>query len=156
MSSRSRRRRPGKSRSKKGETYDISILPNGAVTAVAAPPEAMWRYLELHALVPDDIHLWPAARVRAMAREVDHETRVATWERTLLLLAHHRSQLAHDLLVELEPKVRASLQPVWEMARGESLGWMGNDVHQDGEGNLTVAPLDLAEMVWGPPRAGNN
>lgn len=156
MSSIPRRRRRKKTKSSGGEFYDISILPNGAITAVAAPQEELFHYLELHTLVPEDIHLWPEARIGAMARQLDSSSRAVTWERTLMLLAHHRSQAAHDLLMDLEPAVPAELSTVWEMARGESLGWLGNNFHRDGAGNMEVMPVELGEVGWTVPGEGNN
>ncbi len=144
MASFNRGKRRKKSKHASVQTYDISILPNGAVTAVAAPRRDTLRYLDLHGLVPEDVHLWEEARIKAMA-QVDRDSPVATWERVLMLLAHHRSQLAHDLLMALEHEVPKHLGAVWELARGESVGWLGYNFQRDGDGKITMTP---AAPAW--------
>jgi hypothetical protein len=57
-----------------------------------------------------------------------------------MVLAHHRSELACDLLREIEPQVPEELHGFHQLALGESLGWLGYNYVTDEEGRPRAVP----------------
>ncbi len=100
--------------------------PTGAVMVVPISLRVAERYLELHDLLPGGLHDWPEADLDDLVQEVDGAD-VDTWERVLIMLAHHRSRRAAGLLLELGFQVPPELKSFAELAFAESLGWLGFD-----------------------------
>ncbi len=103
------------------------------------------RYIQLHDLVPDGIEGWSQRKLRRLVDRLGQgQAGQAMWERALVLLAHHQSEAARDLLLELEPRVPADLRQIWLLARDESQTWLGNRVIGTSEGKTTVVPPGVA------------
>lgn len=98
----------------------------GAVMAITVEDAAARRYLELHAILPEDLTSWSEADLEELIEELEPE-HSDTWERILMLLAHHRSWRASALIRELRAVLPADLSAFGELAYAESLGWLGFD-----------------------------
>ena len=80
-------------------------LRTGEVTTVtlpAGPLDVHARYLEHHELIPEDLEAWSAAELRREVTLLERRGFLPDWEKALMLLAHHRSEIAIELLVELK------------------------------------------------------
>jgi len=145
------RRGRGEKRRKERIGNVLIDLVSGRVSCavVEADAETRLRYLELHyTLVPKGVETWSAARLEreiAVARATGHRK---DWERTLLRLAHHQSELACDLLRQVEPQVPVELHGFHQLALGEALGWLGYDYVTDEEGRGKAVP---AGEDWSSP-----
>lgn len=145
---RRQRRRRGRVRIREDEPfYLVSIHPTtGATSTVATRPETSWRYLVAHDWIPGgkekNVEVLSEEQVRELAASVvDDEPE--TWERALILLAHHKSQLASDLIQELRERAPEGLQGFCELAHAESLSWLGYNYVSDSDGRKTVAPVGV-------------
>lgn len=99
------------------------------------------RYLELHyTLLPEDVESWSAEQLERKVEIARLTGERRDWERALMVLAHHRTELACDLLREIEPQVPEELHGFHQLALGESLGWLGYDYVTDEEGRPRVLP----------------
>jgi len=92
------------------------------------------RYYRRHELVPETIQIWSRKRLQDVVEIAKISGKTAHWERALILLAHHESELACNMLRELEPVVPEVVATFWEMAYAESLAWLGYDYMPDEEG----------------------
>jgi hypothetical protein len=131
------RRGQGQRRQDGQRIWDVRLdLRTGEVTTSAGDASLAThiRYLEAHALLPEDIESWSADRLRHPVEVARITGKQADWERALMLLAHHRSELACDILHDIEPHVPEEVASYWELAFGESLGWLGYDYIPDEEG----------------------
>ena len=88
------------------------------------------RYLKLHSLLPEGLAAWPAERLDELVRELEGDE-TETWERVLILLAHHQSPTAMEILRDLREQVPADLVEFSELAYAESLTWLGFDYLRD-------------------------
>jgi len=137
-----RTRKPGfrKDDRKQKCTYFAGIYPTtNAVVCVAVHPKEMKRYARAHHLVPKDIEKWTEAQLVEVANAVADD-RPETWRRALVLLAHHQSQVANDLLAVLREQVPPELAEQAEMAWAESLAWLGYSYVRDVDGRVTLVP----------------
>ena len=120
---------------RKGRVYVIGVdATTGACSAVAVSAQAGMRYIDLHRLIPQDLESWDEQRVRDLAAGSRPRASRRRWERALVLLAHHRSRLACELLQELAPRVPRKLRELHAMALGESHSWFGESYEQGAGG----------------------
>ena len=142
-------RRTGRGGGDDQQRYALSIHPTtGAVSMVPVGRDYL-HYLQCHDLVPEEIKTWSEEQIRELAGSVvpGHP---ATWERALILLAHHQSQLASDLIAELTAEAPPALQQFCELAYSESLAWLGTS-YQRGAGeepSLTPAGMPLPDTGY--------
>ena len=116
--------------------------------SVPVTPATARRYLDLHALLPKDVECWSDDLLDELLEELDEE-QVDTWERVLMLLAHHRSPKASDLIEDLRRQAPPELDEFCELAYAESLGWLGFDYvrnHQDALPTVTPAG-DMSQVA---------
>lgn len=126
------------------QIFLMSVLPTaGSVVSVATTPETSWRYMECHDHLPPASELvrWSEEQVRALPLTVD-SSRPDTWERALILLAHHQSNLAVELIEKLRDRVPASLADFYELALAEAKGWLGSSFIQDEDGMEPLNPMN--------------
>lgn len=142
-----RRRRRGKARSKETVLVVGLDLLGGGISQVEVSAEVGLRYIDLHRVVPPDISRWSEGQVRRLAGELGPEVSRRRWESALILLAHHRSPLARDLLLELGPRVPVTVQEFHKIALGESQSWL------DGGGSKGARVSSPGSFVWGSGRA---
>jgi hypothetical protein len=127
--------------------YSISIHPTtGAISSVATQPETSLRYLLAHDWIPGgkekNVVVMSEEQVRELAASVVDD-QPETWERALILLAHHKSQLATDLIQQLQERAPEELQGFCELAHAESLSWLGYNYVSEPDGRKTVAPVGV-------------
>jgi len=121
-------------RREKQQHYSIICTKEGlsSVTPVS-DPKVMKRYLAAHDYVPKGIEGWSGEQMREIAAKIVPDERVS-WERALIMLAHHRSQLACDLIRELWDRAPEQLHSFCEQAYAEGLMWIGKSYlpHEEG------------------------
>jgi len=152
MARKRKRRKHGKKEPMR--TVNFTIGPDGifSCTAVDVPMATHRRYLELHyTLLPEGVERWSPDQLRAKVEIARVTGKQEDWERALMLLAHHRSELACDLLRELEPRLPEALHGFQQLALGEALGWLGYDYISDEQGRPRVL---LSGAPW--PEEGPN
>jgi len=96
----------------------------GGMSQIKVSAETGTRYIDLHRVVPGDIDRWSQDHVRWIADGLKLGASHVEWETALILLAHHRSILARDLLLELGPQVPARAREFYEIALGEAQSWL--------------------------------
>lgn len=111
-----------------------SITESGAVMAVPTDNETAKLYLTLHEIIPDDLLSWSADQFEAKLSEA---TTIGSIAEVLIMLAHHKSAWAMDMLKGLreseEEIIPPALEPFSELAYAESLSWLGyNYIRQVG------------------------
>jgi hypothetical protein len=117
-----------------------STDPAGLFATTVCPVsdvEVLMRYLTAHAWVPEGVELWSEQQLREVAASVE-EGMPQTWERALIILAHHGSRLACDLIARLAEKAPPELREFCDHAYGEGLSWLGQGHVRDEEGGLTI------------------
>jgi hypothetical protein len=123
---------------------DIMVdLRTGRVscTAVDVPVATHRRYIDLHYdLLPKGVEGWSVEQLQGKMEIARVSGANRDWERALLLLAHHRSEVACDLLREVEPWVPEELSGLHQLALGEAYGWLGYDYITDRAGRPHVLP----------------
>jgi len=113
---------------------DLRGLAPATCIAVDAPRQTHRRYLEQHRLLPEGIEAWSIEQLRDLVEVARVSGRESDWERALMLLAHHRSEAACDLLRDVAPRVPESLRDFHQIAVGEAVGWLGYHYVRDEEG----------------------
>lgn len=108
-------------------------LNSGAISQLEVSAEVGMRYIDMHSVVPENIDRWTPEEIRRVARQLNALASCRRWEVALILLAHHRSRLARDLLLDLEPRVPAAVREFYEIALGESQSWLGDPGDSSGE-----------------------
>jgi len=101
-------------------------------------------YLACHTMVPKDIAQWSEAQLLEPLEQARAQGALSDWQRALILLAHHESELASSILGELLAEVPAELEDFWELAYAESVGWLGFDYLLDDDGRPQVVPAGMA------------
>lgn len=110
-------------------------------TAVDVSVATHRRYIELHhTLLPKGVEGWSVEQLQRKIEIARVSGTHQDWERAMLLLAHHRSEVACDLLRELESWVPEGLQGFHQLALGEAFGWLGYDYVTDEAGRPHVLP----------------
>jgi len=117
--------------------FSTYCAETGTRMTVEVPARVARRYIERHKLLPDRLEQWPLSALEELLEEVDGGD-VDAWERTLILLAHHRSVAAMLLLAELEAQVPVDLKSFAELAFAESLGWLGYGYHREEPGRPPI------------------
>jgi len=143
MSKHTRRGRRAKRKERIGNL--LVDLRTGQVSCAEVEADVLTqrRYLELHyTLLPEDVESWSVEQLERKVEIARLTGARRDWERALMVLAHHRSEPACDLLRELEPHVPEELRGFHQLALGESLGWLGYDYVVDEEGRARVLPAD--------------
>jgi len=108
-------------------TYMATIcLPTGATMCVPVDRDMARRYAELHDILPGDLTGWTEEALDDLIHEIEPDD-VESYQRVLILLAHHRSERASELIAELRPNLPVDLAQFAEMAYAESLNWLGLD-----------------------------
>lgn len=137
-------RRGGGENKKRERLVDILVdlkTLQVSCTAVDVPLTTHRRYLELHYdLLPKGVEEWSVERLQQKIEIARVSGASRDWEGAMLLLAHHRSEVACDLLRELEPHVPEALRGFHQLALGEALGWLGYDYVIDEAGRPHVLP----------------
>jgi hypothetical protein len=134
-----RRSKGGQAKQSNQQFYSISVPFNGGIACVAVAPEVTSHYVEQHKLLPEGLKEWSTEEIHDLAQGVEQMGR-ETWERVLILLAHHESPQASDLLQELREKVPPELSDFWELAYAESVTWLGYNYVRDEKGQVTISP----------------
>lgn len=115
-------------------TFFMTVIwETGAMLAVPCTVDEARRYGDAHALLPRDLPGWGEEALDALVEELGAESSAAEWERALILLGHHKSPHAHDLLSALGLRVPSDLHAFWEFAWAESCGWLGFDYIREAE-----------------------
>lgn len=156
MAKKRKRNRQRRQKQRSGQTKRPMMLGinlrNGAVTCNGAKASMMMqmRYMRLHQLIPEDIQSWNEAQLRQLLEVARVSGKEPDWERALVLLAHHESELACDLLQQVKIHAPPQLSELWELAYGESLGWLGYDYIPDEQGRPRAAPTGTPWPVGEP------
>ena len=113
------------------------------------------RYLQLHAVIPARLTCWPRERLTELVDELADDDS-PTWERVLILLGHHGSEAAVQILCDLAQQVPVDLREFAELAYAESLTWIGVDyVRVDPAGPIALPCSGAVGGVdCGPPEPG--
>lgn len=114
----------------------------GTLMAVHVDAHTATRYLELHDIIPDSLPDWPAEDLDELIDELDPGD-PSTFERTLILLAHHKSPRAVDLVREIAADLPEELVCFAELAYAEAIGWLGYNYISDGDGPPTIEASPL-------------
>ena len=133
---RDRRQRRGRAESAETVLVVGLDLMGGGTSEVEVSAEVGMRYIDLHRVIPPYITSWSADHVRRLAGGLEQGGSRRRWEAALILLAHHRSRLARDLLLSLGPRVPDPVREFYEIALGESQSWLGG-----GRGEEAGAPV---------------
>lgn len=116
-------------------SVDIRVdTTTGEVTMVALPPgshDTHVYYIQQHALLPRKVEAWSVPKLQRKVEKLLRSGAQADWEQALMILAHHQSERAVEVLVELKSELPKELELFWEMAYGEALGWLGYDYYAD-------------------------
>lgn len=116
----------------------------GAVMCVPSTEEVAHRYGALHEILPRELSGWPEAELDALLEGLDADDHEG-WERAMILLAHHKSAHAMELLRELQGQVPSDLASFAELAYAESCGWQGLDYLREHPG--ASAQIQLAGFL---------
>ena len=123
-------------RREKQPFYSLTITKDGTSAVSPITDHASTRrYFAAHDHVPEGIEHWSDKQIRAVAAGVVHDE-PASWERALILLAHHRSQLACDLIKALWDEAPQDLDGFCKQAYAEGLMWIGKSYAADEEGEV--------------------
>lgn len=96
----------------------------GGMSQIQVSAEVGTRYIDLHRVVPGDIERWSHDHIRWIVDGLKLGASHVEWETALILLAHHRSTLARDLLMGLGPLVPTSAREFYEISLGEAQSWI--------------------------------
>jgi hypothetical protein len=110
-------------------------------SATRVPHRTRLDYLADHDLLPElgaEGLGEDALRVLVAAAEESGST--DHWREALILLAHHRSELAKDVLAGLEDRVPPDVRDYWELAYAEAVGWLGCEFIRDADGVAHILP----------------
>ncbi len=100
------------------------------------------RYLALHELLPKGLTRWSKEDLDDLVEELSHDD-TQTWERVLILLAHHQSPAAMEILTDLREQAPPDLAEFAELAYAESLTWLGFDYLRDSrDGPPVIRPTE--------------
>ncbi|MEO1270440.1 MAG: hypothetical protein AAFX99_20325 [Myxococcota bacterium] len=134
------------------ETYIATLCSaTGAVMCVPVDHATARRYVELHDILPPNLEQWPEAALTELILLLTFDD-VEAYQYVLILLAHHRSERASELIAELRPSVPKDLASFAEIAYAESLSWQGLDyVRQMGWDTPLIAPAGQAVMHFREP-----
>ena len=99
--------------------FSTYCAETGTRMTVEVPARVARRYIERHKLLPDRLEQWPLSALEELLEEVDGGD-VDAWERTLILLAHHRSVAAMLLLAELEAKTGCAGAASFALGMGDA------------------------------------
>ena len=133
-------------------TYMATIcMPTGATMCVPVEHDMAMRYAELHNILPNDLSEWSEEALDELIHEIEPDD-VESYQRALILLAHHRSERASELIAELRPNLTPDLAQFAEMAYAESLNWLGLDyVRQLGWETPLITPAGQAVRLFEEP-----
>jgi len=95
------------------ETGSMSLLP-------VSDPKSARHYIDLHRQVPENIRFWPKERIRALVNGLATTQDRGPWEYALIMLAHHGSRLALELLHALRPGLPREVEGIWNQAWAEA------------------------------------
>lgn len=108
-----------------GWTYCSGVCrQTGALRCVAVPEEAAAEYRRLCASVPRGVALWSDEAAMELLEELEGGEDEA-FARVVVVLAHHRSELACKVLHDLYGQAPEDLRPLAELAWAQALGWLG-------------------------------
>lgn len=112
-------------------TQVITLTKDGrSAVGPKADHQVMQRYMDAHAFVPEGVEAWSEQQIRQVAAALVRD-RPASWERTLIVLAHHQSRLACDLIKALWSEAPEELHGFCEQAYAEALMWIGETYEGD-------------------------
>ena len=107
------------------QTHMITVTRDGRTAVGPTTDQAVTRrYIAAHSFVPKGIKAWSDDQMRKIAATVVPDE-PASWERALILLAHHESQLGCDLIKALWDEAPEVLHGFCEQAYAEALMWIG-------------------------------
>ncbi len=100
-------------------------LTTGKMSQVEVDVKVGVEYIDMHRVVPSNIDTWGEAHMRSVASLAEIEDAGdRAWKTAMILLAHHRSVLARDLLKGLKEKLPAGLAEFYSIALGEAESWL--------------------------------
>lgn len=122
-------------------TYFTTRCPSTRATScVRVSVRVAERYLALHHILPLALPEWPEDTLDELLEDLDPD-KVETYEHALIMLAHHPSERAGELLLQIAQDAPLDLAPLAELAYAEQVGLRGMDYLKLREGHApTIRP----------------
>jgi hypothetical protein len=123
-------------RASRQPTHMITVTKDGRTAVGPKADHAVTaRYIAAHSCVPRGIEAWSDEQIREVAASLDRD-KLGSWERVLVLLAHHQSRLSCDLIKALWAEAPEELHGFCEQAYAEALMWIGESYQDESAGEV--------------------